>query len=137
MPGKDRLLGSRRQLQRDETRLDARNRWLPERWRHLHRVYNARLPRQIHAVHGRTTGRWILIHHGNRVRTHDHRSAKCDESHGQQRTKVASSRHKAHHRIPTRKTRREETRMTTMISTKKSVLPQTEGLVEMNWDPIT
>ena len=27
--------------------------------------------------------------------------------------------------------------MTTMISTKKSVLPQTEGLVEMNWDPIT
>jgi hydrogenase large subunit len=27
--------------------------------------------------------------------------------------------------------------MTTMITTKKSVLPQTEGLVEMNWDPIT
>jgi len=27
--------------------------------------------------------------------------------------------------------------MTTMISTKKSVLPRTEGLVEMNWDPIT
>jgi hydrogenase large subunit len=24
-----------------------------------------------------------------------------------------------------------------MITTKKSVLPQTEGLVEMNWDPIT
>src|SRR5215471_7944366 len=27
--------------------------------------------------------------------------------------------------------------MTTMITTKKSVLPQTEGLVEMSWDPIT
>src|SRR5262244_667344 len=27
--------------------------------------------------------------------------------------------------------------MTTMITTRKSVLPQTEGLVEMNWDPIT
>jgi hydrogenase large subunit len=27
--------------------------------------------------------------------------------------------------------------MTTMITTKKSVLPRTEGLVEMNWDPIT
>jgi len=27
--------------------------------------------------------------------------------------------------------------MTTMITTKQSVLPQTEGLVEMNWDPIT
>jgi hydrogenase large subunit len=27
--------------------------------------------------------------------------------------------------------------MTTMITTKKSVLPKTEGLVEMNWDPIT
>jgi hydrogenase large subunit len=27
--------------------------------------------------------------------------------------------------------------MTTMIETKKSVLPKTEGLVEMSWDPIT
>ena len=27
--------------------------------------------------------------------------------------------------------------MTTMITTKKSVLPKTEGLVEMSWDPIT
>jgi hydrogenase large subunit len=27
--------------------------------------------------------------------------------------------------------------MTTMITTKKSVLPPTEGLVEMSWDPIT
>jgi hydrogenase large subunit len=27
--------------------------------------------------------------------------------------------------------------MTTIVTTKKSVLPQTEGLVEMNWDPIT
>jgi hydrogenase large subunit len=27
--------------------------------------------------------------------------------------------------------------MTTMITTKKSVLPRTEGLVEMSWDPIT
>jgi hydrogenase large subunit len=27
--------------------------------------------------------------------------------------------------------------MTTMITTKKSVLPHTEGLIEMNWDPIT
>src|SRR5499433_4595050 len=27
--------------------------------------------------------------------------------------------------------------MTTTITTKKSVLAQTEGLVEMNWDPIT
>ena len=55
-----RLLGSGGQVQRPEARLDQRCRWLPERRRHLHRLHDARFPGQVHAVHGRTTGRQIL-----------------------------------------------------------------------------
>ena len=52
MPGEARLLGARRQLQRDETRLDGRHRRMSERRRHLHRLHDARFSRQIHALHG-------------------------------------------------------------------------------------
>ena len=51
------LLGTGRQLQRAEARLDGRHRRLPERRRHLHRLHDARLPGQVHAVHGRAAGR--------------------------------------------------------------------------------
>src|SRR5262245_30913654 len=137
MPGQDRLLGPGRQLQCDETGMDARNWWLPECRRHLYRMHDAGLPRQIHAVYGRTSRRVVLIRQRDRLWTHDHRLAQRHQPYRQQRTKVAPSRHKAHYRIRTCNARREETLMTTMITTKKSVLPQTEGLVEMNWDPIT
>src|SRR6185312_5934005 len=55
VPGADRLLGPRGQLQRHQARLDGRDRRLPDRGRALHRLYHARLPRQVHAVHGRAT----------------------------------------------------------------------------------
>ena len=45
------------QLQRAEARLDGRHRRLPQRRRHLHRLHHARLPRQVHAVHGRAARR--------------------------------------------------------------------------------
>ena len=48
-----RLLGPGGQVQRAQARLDQRRRRLPERRRHLHRLHDARLPRQVHAVHGR------------------------------------------------------------------------------------
>ena len=48
-----RLLGTGREVQRAQARLDQRRRRLPERRRHLHRLHDARLPRQVHAVHGR------------------------------------------------------------------------------------
>ena len=38
------LLGPGGELQRAQTRLDGRNRRLPQRGRHLHRLYHARLP---------------------------------------------------------------------------------------------
>ncbi len=45
MPGKDRLLGPGSELQRPETRLDGRDRRVPERGGHLHRLHDARVPR--------------------------------------------------------------------------------------------
>ena len=57
VPGQARLLGPGRQVQRAQARLDQRRRRLPERRRHLHRLHDARLPRQVHAVHGRAAGR--------------------------------------------------------------------------------
>ena len=56
VPGEARLLGAGRELQRDQARLDGRHRRLPQRRRHLHRLHDARLSRQVHALHGRAAG---------------------------------------------------------------------------------
>ena len=53
LPGQARLQGAGGQVQRAGPRLGQRHRRLPERRRHLHGVHDARLPRQVHAVHGR------------------------------------------------------------------------------------
>ena len=42
VPGEDRLLGTGRQLQRPQARLDGRHRRMPQRRRHLHRLHDAR-----------------------------------------------------------------------------------------------
>ena len=44
--------GPGRQVQRAAARLGQRHRRLPQRRRHLHGLHDARLPRQVHAVHG-------------------------------------------------------------------------------------
>ena len=62
-----RLLGSGRQVQRPQARLDERRRRLPERRRHLHRLHDARLPGQVHAVHGRAARRQALHRPASRV----------------------------------------------------------------------
>ena len=54
-----RLLGPGGEVQRAQARLDQRRRRLPERRRHLHRLHDAGLPRQVHAVHGRAAGRQV------------------------------------------------------------------------------
>ena len=51
------LLGAGGELQRPEARLDGRHRRMPERWRHLHRLHDAGIPGQVHAVHGRAAWR--------------------------------------------------------------------------------
>ena len=69
-----RLLGPGREVQRAQARLDQRRRRLPERRRHLHRLHDARLPRQVHAVHGRAARvrgcrRWPAALYGTLVRS--------------------------------------------------------------------
>ncbi len=61
VPGEDRLLGAGGQLQRHQARLDGRHRRLSQRRRHLHRLHHARLPRQVHAVHGRAARRQPVV----------------------------------------------------------------------------
>ena len=53
LPGEARLQGPGGEVQRPGPRLGRRLRRLPERGRHLHGLHDARLPRQVHAVHGR------------------------------------------------------------------------------------
>ena len=71
MPGQARLLGAGRAMQRPQARLDGRHRRLPQRRRNLHRLHHARLPRQVHAVHGRTAGVQAVLD-GHRPLRPDH-----------------------------------------------------------------
>ena len=73
-----RLLGAGRQLQRHQARLDGRHRRLPQRRRHLHRLHHARLPRQVHAVHGRAARRHAVVDARRHLRPR--RSAACAAS---------------------------------------------------------
>ena len=68
VPGEARLLGAGRQLQRPQAGLDGRHRRLPQRRRHLHRLHHARLPRQVHAVHGRAARRTAVVDGGRPLR---------------------------------------------------------------------
>ena len=60
--------GPVREVQRAQARLDQRRRRLPERRRHLHRLHDARLPGQVHAVHGRAARRQGVDHGQHAVR---------------------------------------------------------------------
>ena len=51
LPRQARLQGAGRQVQRPAARLGQRHRRLSQRRRHLHGLHDARLPRQVHAVH--------------------------------------------------------------------------------------
>ena len=52
LPGQTRVQGTRGQVQRAHARLGQRDRRLPQRRRHLHRVHRPRVPRPLHAVRG-------------------------------------------------------------------------------------
>lgn len=81
VPGEGGLLGPGGQLQRAQARLDVGGGRLPQRGRHLHRMHDARLPRRVHAVHGRADRRQPLLHpdpplrrvHPADARHHQHR----------------------------------------------------------------
>jgi hydrogenase small subunit len=85
-----RMLGPRRQLQRSQAWLDGRNRRVPERRGNLYRLYDAGLPRQVHAVHGRAPGlEGFHIRHRH-LRPRHHCAPQADEHDPQQGTQVAA-----------------------------------------------
>ena len=101
VPGQSRLLGSGRQLQCHQARLDARHRRLPQCRRHLHRLHHAGLPRQVHAVHGRAFGRAFLHRRAHPLRQDDSHPARHHQPHHEQGDRVAQARHRADHRLST------------------------------------
>ena len=97
-----RLLGPGGQLQRPQAGLDGRHRRLPQRRRHLHRLHHARLPRQVHAVHGRAARRTAVVDGDRPLRPRDPRAPRVHPRHRQQGTEVASHGHRADHRLSSR-----------------------------------
>ena len=100
VPGEARLLGAGGQLQRAQARLDGRHRRLPQRRRHLHRLHHARLPRQVHAVHGRAARRQAVDRrpigiYGRMIRA----LRGVHQRHGQQGAEVAAPAARADHRL--------------------------------------
>ena len=70
------MLGAGGAVQRGQARLDGRDRRMPERGRHLHRLHHAGLPRQIHAVHESAAGLAAVVQRGADVRQSDPRAAE-------------------------------------------------------------
>ena len=78
--------------------LDQRRGRLPERRRHLHRLHDAGLPGQVHAVHGRATG-CSGVHQGQRaLRVRGPRPPEDDEQDRQPGAEVADQGQRADHR---------------------------------------
>ncbi len=75
-----------------QARLDQRHRRVPERGRDLHRLHHARVPRQVHAVHGRTTGRQGLHRRIRPLRLRDPQPAPRHRQDRRQGAQVAPSR---------------------------------------------
>ena len=137
VPGEDRLLGAGGQLQRPQARLDGRHRRLPERRRHLHRLHDAGLPRQVHAVHGRSrpaaaSRRRVIGVYGPLIRA----AARHHQHDGEQGAEVAAQPRPSSPPATTRAGPQTEEEHATM-ATREEVEPEAGKLVDMAWDPIT
>ena len=100
VPGEAGLLGPGGQVQRPEAGLDQRCGRLPERGWHLHRLHDAGLPRQVHAVHGRAS-RLEGLHGGQRPLRQRHPvAAERSRPRPGRRTQVAQEGPRADDRLP-------------------------------------
>src|SRR5438477_12562473 len=68
------LLGSGGAVQCGEARMDGRDRRMPERGRNLHRMHDARLSGQIHAVYEPTPGIVAVVPSSTNVWSGDSRA---------------------------------------------------------------
>ena len=100
VPGQAGLLGPRGQVQRAQARLDQRRRRLPERGRDLHRVHDAGVPRQVHAVHGRAARRARVLGRQRHVRLGHPHPAHLHRQDGGQGAEVAHEGLRTAHRLP-------------------------------------
>ena len=92
VPGEAGLLGPGRQVQRPQARLDQRRGRLPERRRDLHRLHDAGLPGQVHAVHGRPARQQGLRRRERRVRRHHPQAARDHRAQARQGTDAGARR---------------------------------------------
>jgi hydrogenase small subunit len=80
--------------------LDQRDRRLSQRRRHLHRLHHARLPRQVHALHGRAARGEDLLHRQRGLRQGRPADAQVHPRHREQGAAVARARIRAQDRLP-------------------------------------
>src|SRR5690349_4478089 len=139
MPGQNRLLGSGGQLQCDQAWMDGRHRRLPQRGRDLYRVHHARLPGQVHAIHGYASRRQGLVRHGAGIWFRHPDAAALHPRQGGQGTEVAPSRGKADDWLSAADLliSRRQSAMSTITDTLQETKDKQRRLVEMSWDPIT
>src|SRR5205085_6197010 len=135
VPGEGRLLGTGGQLQCPQARLDELPRRLPQRGRHLHRLHHARVPGQVHALHGRASGSDAVVDAREAVRDVDPEAARHHQRHRQPGTPLAEADRRAHHRLRPALEPALALKETTMAEATSTT--QGRKLVEMSWDPIT
>ena len=88
------------EVQRAQAGLDQRRGRLPERRRHLHRLHDARLPGQVHAVHGQAAGRDRVDHRQRHVRHGHPQPPQLHRQDGGQGAEVAREGLRTPHRLP-------------------------------------
>ncbi len=127
------------QLQRRQARLDGRHRRLPERRRHLHRLHDAGLPRQVHAVHGRAARRRSCPPRRSAPTERAVRALRSFTNRtAQQRAEVAPQPRRADDRLPAALARlTSEEERPEMATTRERIDREAGQLVDMSWDPIT
>jgi hypothetical protein len=91
--------GAGREVQRAQARLDQRDRRLPERGRHLHRLHDAGLPGQVHAVHGRASRSQAFVDGRRHLRQGDHGAAQGHRRHDGRRAELAHAGLETHYRL--------------------------------------
>src|SRR5271156_859514 len=85
------MLGASGSVQRGETRLDGRHWRMSQRRRHLHRMYHARLSRQVHAFHESAAGFSFVFRCGSNLWTRDSCLAPVHAVIAEQRAQLAQT----------------------------------------------
>src|SRR5262249_31149340 len=97
-----------------------------------HRLHDAGLPRQVHAVHGRAPRQQALVGRVGGLRQPDADPAELHQRDGQQGAEVAASRSRPDVRLSAHQLLRGR-----RMSSVRQPATGKRNLVDMSWDPIT